>query len=591
MDPGFGAGAALVGNRHGGGRRFPGRSMLQISVVKARLLRGVWLRALVVVLGGALGAALACQQLSVRRAGQSAVPAARPVGPRRVAEHDLDGPCLAQAAELAKLPALALPASDAPELRAQLLGRTKNVPVLFLSRPEVAKDNPPADALRQALETSPGYATFDSVVGKVRRAPELARAVFLREGYLYTENPELAALYGSLTLSLLFRDAELHIVRGAEELSARRLDDGDYEYTSGDERGRRAKLLLFDRIAAQGVELPAPRHVDLRALSNTLGFDELSLRRANPELLLVDADYAGVRVPTLLRIEAGKVRLACEAPGAHRAQVLAYRAQALRRAVTQARLVSVVKEQVDEALPFDEPRTEDGQQDGKLRPEWRSAYLNGSSSFEFNGDRYAVFDGSGRPRPPQVCIDFVLDTFERAGGTWWEPRGGVRQRVVGRLEFDDTAMENRRSVERFIEFARSHGEAFEVYEPPPESRVPLRNRQQFFAELFRLRAQFRRGDIVAILGPRDDEKLHYHSFLIVGSDPLTGMPTELAANAGRPRIRSWEGEMQNAPRRSILARVRPRQLWLESFLAADVAVSADVPAPTLGPNAKLPAAG
>jgi hypothetical protein len=566
--------------------------MLQILVVKARLLRGVWLRAFVVLLGGALGATLGLHRIAALGSHRPhVVPALRPVPAALAETPDADRQCLAQAAQLADLPELVLPATDAPELRAQLLGRTKNVPVLFLSQPEVAKHNPAADALRGALEASPGYAMFDTVVGKVRRSPELARAVFLRDGYLYTENPELAALYGSLTLSLLFRDAELRIVRGAEELGARRLDDGDYEYTSGDERGHRAKLLLFDRIAPAGAILTASRHVDLRALAKTLGFDELSLRRASAEQLLGDARYADVRVPTLLRVEAGKLELVCEAPGRDRARVLLHRAEATRRAMTQARLVSVVKEQVDEALPFDEPRTEDGQQDGKLRPEWRSAYLNGSQSFEFNGDRYAVFDASGRPRPPQVCIDFVLDTFERAGGTWWEARGGRRQRVVGRLQFDDTAMENRRSVERFIEFARAHGEAFDVYEPPPEARVPLRNRQQFFAALYRARAEFQRGDIVAILGPRDDEKLHYHSFLIVDADPLSGMPTELAANAGRPRIRSWEGEMQNAPRRSILARVRPRQLWLESFLVVGTVVSADVPAQPPGPNVKQPAAG
>ena len=566
--------------------------MLQILVVKARLLRGVWLRALVVLLGGVLGAAFGLHRLgALGRQALRGAPAARPAFASRAEPPDADRRCLAELAELANLPELTLPAVDAPELRAQLLGRTKNVPVLFLSQPEVAKDNPAADALRRELEASPGYATFDTVVGKVRRTPELARAVFLRDGYLYTETPELASLYGALTLSLLFREPVLRIVRGAEELSARRLDDGDYEYTSGDERGRRAKLLLFDRIAPAGVELTPARHVDLRALSRTLGFDELSLKRASSEQLLVDASYAGLQIPTLLRVEQGKLALGCEVLGPDRARVLLQRSEAARRALTQARLVSVIKEQVDEALPFDEPKTEDGQQDGKLRPEWRSAYLNGSSSFEFNGDRYAVFDASGRPRPPQVCIDFVLDTFERAAGTWWEARGGRRQRVVGRLQFDDTAMENRRSVERFIEYAHAHGEAFDVYEPPPEARVPLRNRQQFFAALYRARAEFQRGDIVAILGPRDDEKLHYHSFLIVDADPLTGMPTELAANAGRPRIRSWEGEMQNAPRRSILARVRPRQLWLDSFLTADTAVSADIPAPALGPNAKQPAAG
>jgi hypothetical protein len=150
--------------------------------------------------------------------------------------------------------------------------------------------------------------------------------------------------------------------------------------------------------------------------------------------------------------------------------------------------------------------------------------------------------------------------------------------VLGRLRFEEAAIENRRSVENFIEFARAHGEAFEVYEPAPEQRVPLRNRQHFFSTLYQERQHYKRGDVVTILGLRDDEKLHYHSFIIVDVDPLSGMPTELAANAGRPRIRSWEGEMGNAPRRSIFARVRPRQLWLESFLSPLSGVSADAPA-------------
>ncbi len=571
--------------------------MLQILVVKARLLRGAWVRALAVLLSGALGGAVALHRAHAQTgiAGRVAALGVPARGPARLAEPEhepADRECLARRAELWKQSQLALPATDAPELRAQLLGRTKNVPVLFLSQPNPEPANPAADALRQALEAAPGYATFDTVVGKVRRSPELARAVFLRDGYLYTESPELAALYGSLTLSLLFREPELHIVRGADEMVARRLNDGDYEYVTGEERGHRAKLLLFDRVAPAGVSFGPARHVDLRGLAKALGFDELSIARATAEYLAVDISYGALQVPALLGVAQGRLSLACEALGANRAYVLAHRADASRAAQAQARLISVIKEQVDEALPFDEPKTEDGQQDGSLRPEWRNAYLNGSSSFEFNGDKYAVFDASGRPRPPQVCIDFVLDTFERASGTWWQARGQVRQRVLGRLQFDDPGLENRRSVERFIDFARAHAEAFDVYEPPAEARVPLRNRPQFFAELYRARAQFRRGDIVAILGPRDDEKLHYHSFLIVDADPLSGMPTELAANAGRPRIRSWEGEMQNAPRRSILARIRPRPVWLDALLApSETGVSADDPPPALGPNTKRPAAG
>ena len=123
-----------------------------------------------------------------------------------------------------------------------------------------------------------------------------------------------------------------------------------------------------------------------------------------------------------------------------------------------------------------------------------------------------------------------------------------------------------------------------MYDVPPEARVPFRNRGAFFAALYAARAELRKGDIVAILGPRDDERLHYHSFIIVGADPLSGLPTELAANAGRPRIRSWEGELSNAPRRALFARVRPKPLWLESFLSSEAGVSAEDQSPVLGPN-------
>ena len=147
----------MVGNRHGGGRRFPARSMLQISVVKARLLRGAWRRALVVLLGAALGATFGLERLGARSSRAPSVgPAVRPAFTSRAEPPNAERQCLLELAELAKLPESTLPAVDVPELRAQLLGRTKNVPVLFLSQPEVAKGNPLADTLRRALETVSG---------------------------------------------------------------------------------------------------------------------------------------------------------------------------------------------------------------------------------------------------------------------------------------------------------------------------------------------------------------------------------------------------------------------------------------------------
>jgi hypothetical protein len=560
--------------------------MLQILVVKARLLRGARVRTLAVLACAVLGGLVAWQRLprpGQAVAGASAAPPPPPSAvPARGAAWLADQQCRAAREAALTAPGVPLPAVDSPELRAQLLGRTKAASVLFLSAPPVDLQSEVGQRLRRDLEGSPSYLMFDRVVGKVRSDPELARAVFLRDGYFYTESPELATLYGTLTLSLLFRDQELRIVRGAEELSARRVKDGDYEYSSGPEQGRRAKLLLFDRVGAAGTVWSEARHVDLRGLAGSLGFDELAVLHSASGKLVAELTYGTLRVPALLRSDGAGLALECEAPGAAGEELAARRSQALRALAMQARLLSVMKEQVDEALPFDEPKTEDGQQDGHLRPEWRHAYLRGSHSYEFNGDKYSVFDASGRPRPPQVCIDFVLDTFERASGSWWQPAHLRRERAPGRLRFDDAAIQNRRSVERFIDFARSNPAEFEVYDVPPEERVPLRNRQQFFAQLYRSREHYRRGDIVAILGPREDEKLHYHSFFIVDVDPLSGMPTELAANAGRPRIRSWEGEMSNAPRRSIIARIRPRAAWLESFLAPDAAVSVEVPpkAPT-----------
>ena len=34
-----------------------------------------------------------------------------------------------------------------------------------------------------------------------------------------------------------------------------------------------------------------------------------------------------------------------------------------------------------------------------------------------------VFDAAGKPWPPEVCVDFVRDSFERTAGTWFTPRG------------------------------------------------------------------------------------------------------------------------------------------------------------------------
>jgi hypothetical protein len=113
------------------------------------------------------------------------------------------------------------------------------------------------------------------------------------------------------------------------------------------------------------------------------------------------------------------------------------------------------------------------------------------------------------------------------------------------------------------EFAASRPSWFDVAFLESEQRVKFVYRSRFFEQLERDRELYQAGDIVFILGLRDDERFHYHSFFIQEVDPVTGVPTLLAANAGPPQLRTWEGEMSNAPLRSIVARVRLKTSLLQ----------------------------
>jgi hypothetical protein len=237
-------------------------------------------------------------------------------------------------------------------------------------------------------------------------------------------------------------------------------------------------------------------------------------------------------------------------------------------------LSRIVAREVEEGLPFDEPKTEEGQQDGQLRPAWRRAYFDGRDRYTFNDDQYWVFDGRGRPHVPEVCIDFVMDTLERSSGAWFRARGERRELTGGKLNFDDFSLDNRRSVETFVSFTAAHPEWFEVTETPPEARIAFRDHEAFLGDIFAHRGDYRLFDIVTIFGLRSDGKLHSHSFFVADRDPVTGMPIAVAANAGRPRIRSWENEMQNAPQRAIRAHIRPKLGWLEATVAPEPSVSA-----------------
>ncbi len=484
--------------------------------------------------------------------------------------------CRVELARVAQEPALpGAPALDTS--RAELLARAKAEPVLFWRAPRPSKPTSLEIALfrDELARARPPHPVLSRLRKAARERPDLTREVLLSEGYFYAEDPELAiALVEHTELDHLFDVPAIDIQRGAESLRAVRGDKGKYVYASGPLAGKRASLILFDRVMIAGEPHAPALHFDVKALAEKLRFERLRVVRMTERELSVELRYGELWIPTLLRSNGPELEKVCEVlPRELEARVSGARDLSRRHAAVMQLKRRAMLEQIEESLPFDEPKTEDGQQDGNLRPAWLFAYRSGWDTYEFNEDKYPVFDARGRPRLPQVCVDFITDTLERASGTWFRERGPVRERTKGQLDFNELAIDNRRSVGRFVEFAEAHPAWFDVYRLEQEERVPFRRRAKFFAHLSEHADRYMAGDIIVIHGLKEDNEYHYHSFYVFDADPVTGMPTLVAANAGRPRIRTWDAEMRNAPKRSIRMRVRPRLEWLESVLPVGAQLS------------------
>ncbi|HEV8247101.1 MAG TPA: hypothetical protein VGP93_15090, partial [Polyangiaceae bacterium] len=289
--------------------------------------------------------------------------------------------------------------------------------------------------------------------------------------------------------------------------------------------------------------------------------------------IVADLRYGQVWVRSLLQAQGAHLDLVCEAPSAEAVSAVSrFRAEQTRKERVLEPLRQAMLAEIEEGLPFDEPLTEYGQQDGQLRSQWLRAYETGKLAYEVNDDRYYVFGAGGQPLVPQVCIDFVFDTFERASGTWWRERGQPRERVVGKLDFGTLAKQGLRRTTSFIEFARSHPDLFDMDLIPERERIPFKYGQQLAEYLLAQADRFAPGDIVLIRGyapwdkPWKPKVMHVHSFFVYESDPLTGMPFSLAGNPGRPVLQTWQFEAFRTPERSIWYRIRPRREWLEQVV-------------------------
>lgn len=466
----------------------------------------------------------------------------------------------------------ALPGAPAIEAaRAVLLARTKAEPLLFTDTPRHGPEEVTltVKGYRQMLDTSRNaYGVISRVLTGTQGYQKNARDSLLKDGYLYADTPEMAyALVSLVQPHQLFGVPRIWIQRGDAVVHAERRH-GRYFYTDGPLEGERVRLALFDRAGA-GEEPPAPLHLDLRSLRYRLHFDRMQIRHVTAKGIVANVRYGKFWVPTVLSSNGARLYLVCESLAPHlKAELARWREQGERRQRAVQVLRRSMLAQLDEAIPFDEPIREYGfQLDGTLRARWEKAYRLQRHSFALNGDEYQVFDTEGRALTPQVCVDFLTDTFERASGTWFRPRGAEPGRVLGKLDFDamGLARHELRRVPGFVALAKSRPDWFEVKDD--SEQIEMGDRERFLAYLGEHADDFAPGDAVLIKGktPWDPRHVHFHSFFIYESDPLTGMPLVVVGNAGRPTLRSWETEMRRTPKRAIVYRIRPKTEWLESI--------------------------
>lgn len=456
--------------------------------------------------------------------------------------------------------------------RREILGRARGEPMVFLREPLAKPDGELSAALvasRRAFEKArPGSRIYE-LARRHRRDPGGLRDLVLREGYVYSSDPQDAlGLVTALTLPDLFNEPEVWMTRAGATHAMRREErkrEVLYRFVDGPEAGRAADLLFGDRVALQREDLADPLHRDMIALADDLGFDRAKITHRTAGSLLADLRFGGRWAKAVLDSEGAALRFRCFAEDSKvREEVRAFREADAPRRRAMAKLHEVVTDQVRAAIRFDRPEGEPtADRDGQLRPHWATAYFQSRTSFDFEGTTLPVFDSKGNAWPPQVCVDFILDTFERTSGTWYSPQGAKPARLKGKLDFNDIGIPNRRAVLAFADFAESEPELFDVRRFKGEERIQFGERSRFFAFLEEHADEVRPGDVVAIHGLKRDERIHQHAILVERTDPLTGFPYGLADQMKRPRRRTWEGIMAEAPKRSLLYRVRPTQALVD----------------------------
>lgn len=396
-----------------------------------------------------------------------------------------------------------------------------------------------------------------------RRDKERLRMILLRDGYLFVEDAFVAReSFTRLTIRHFFDEPVVYLRRG-DVIHELRRERSRYVYADGPRQGHKARLLIFDRLGLTREAVEEARAWDPRRLRPRLGLRAFEVQSVEHDLLRGVAHVDGeTRVPGAAFLgESGALEMAVLVPEQQREAVLERVRAARHDLAINAGIIQAGDLMVSERLRFDEPRTEEGQQDGILRILWRHAYRRGFNRYAFNGDSYLVYTRDGQPNVPQVCIDFVYDCAERWSGAWWRPRGEARERTQGFLNFE-RLVGHRRQVAKLVAYAGQHPEQMDSVVYEDDARIPYRRREAFYELVEGWARDAAPSDIVVIYGLRADGRNHWHSFLVYDTDPLFNIPYLLIGNAGFARISTWHDTMRKAPRRAITHRIKLRSDWL-----------------------------
>lgn len=428
-------------------------------------------------------------------------------------------------------------------------------PVLFLTWPDERPRSAEAEALRSELEhTSHPSRDLRRFLDAHEGEHTLLREVLLSDGYLFSDRPGLAvALSSSVGVADLFDAPRLYRARdGVVDV----LDHTDGGYVETD--GSTATLRLNDRVSDDESTLAAPLGLDLEVVREESGAlrtipTAIGATAASFELVFPDES----RRPALALLRGGRTELVCI--GGDTRTLEATRTDAARFAASHELLVEAARALVEERPRFDEPSDEpEGvQEDGELRPAWTRAYLRGEDSFVYGTVEYPVFDRRGRPIPPEVCIDFLFDAWERGSGTWYRTDREAPGRTRGTIDVGGVGGVPRRNLTGLLDYTETDASIFDRYDVAPENRVALGEGAAYAHAIARTADAFREGDALIVYGLRlQDNRLHHHALLVIRSEPVTGVPMIVADNQGRPQFRSLSGAMEAAPLRSIHHRLR-----------------------------------